>query len=400
MRKQWILISYFFIFALLSGSIYSQLITVLGVSSIEAFGVDSGQVASLYLAISLCSIVVTLGFGYFSDLYGHRWFLVCFALVAGAISTHVAAEISTFTKLLHVFVPLYSVAYLCTPQLMAIYRSALDEMPHPENVALYNAIVRCGFALAWIIGPPLGYLLKDRYGVGALFHIISFSYVGIFFYALIGATLIKSKNSNSRGLISSMMSSKATMSQSVLGWQIFILFVAFSFAYSINHGYLINLPLYVTSEIPDVGILIGIVFGVAAAVEIPFMILSGWLAKKVKDRFLVLVGIASGVVLCLLTPLFSNQWWLICVQIFNGIFVGFVAGLGLTVFQDADKGRLGFMSSLYSITMTLGQIIASVILYMNSLYFDVATAFIFLVLSGSLSVMAFWIYIKVGDVKP
>ena len=399
MKRQFLPIIYFFIFAVVSGSIYSQCITVLGVSAMELFGASSRQVASLYLMIALCSITVTLGFGYLSDQHGHRWLLICVALICGAVATIMATKISSYSELLYIFAPLFSVVYLCTPQLMAIYRSLLDEIPSSKNIAFYNAVVRSGFALAWIIGPPIGYVLKEACGVDGLFRILSASYAAALVYALLGMKWIKGGKSRTKGLMSTILSSATVKSETEHASKIIVLFGAFSLGYSVNHGYLINLPVYLQSKIPEQIVLAGVVFGVAAATEIPFMILSGWLTKKIGAHFLVLIGIVSGVLLCLLTPVIVSQWWLICVQLFNGVFVGFLAGLGLTVFQDADKGRLGLMSSLYSVTMTLGQIIASVILFVNSHFFGADAGFLFLAFSGTLSALTFWIYIRTS-IKP
>ncbi len=199
MKKQWFVVFYFFIFALISGAIYSQLITILGISTMEMFSIDAGQVASLYLMISLLSFIITLFFGYLSDLYGCRWLLVFISLICGSSATYFSGSLDSYSAFLLVFIPLFSLVYLATPQLMAIYRTLLDSMSGVGNIALCNAIVRCGFALAWIVGPPVGYYLKDRIGPESLFTIFSALYGVAAIYSLAGAFLFGDVSGSSLG---------------------------------------------------------------------------------------------------------------------------------------------------------------------------------------------------------
>lgn len=284
MERRWLVVLYFFVFSVISGAIYSQLITVLGVSVVEIFSIDNRQVATLYLTISILSFVVTLVSGYLSDLYGFRWLMVCVALTCGAVATYLVGEAKTYESFFWVFVPLFSLVYLCTPQLMAIYRSMLNCMPNSGSIALYNAIVRCGFALAWIVGPPAGFYLKDRIGPSELFRTFSLLYLVAAAYSLLGAFCFRrSPGSSTKGLLSNMISSR-NQGERINVRGILALFIAFSLAYSINHGYLISFPLYISAVSPEMGVLIGIVFGVAAAVEIPFMELNSGVRSAPADK--------------------------------------------------------------------------------------------------------------------
>lgn len=392
MRRPFLLVLYFFVFTLLSGSAYSQLITTLSLSLVQRYGANDTAVALVYLSLSLFSIVVTLGFGYLSDLYGRRWVFVLTGLLSGVLANYLAVGAKDISSFAIRFIPVFCFSYLCTPQLMSIFRECINEYKDELNIGFCNSIVRCGFAISWIAGPPVGYIVIGKFGIDNFFLMLSILYLVLFAYGIVGVLGVKDCKHSKAGVLSNIVSSR--QKNRSYSMSIIILFASFSFAYVVNHGYLINLPLYVKSNAAELTAYIGLLFGLAAALEVPFMLISGWISKYVAIEKVTLVGMVCGSLLCFLTPFATSIIPLMAFQIFNGIFIGFVAGLGLLVFQNANVAKLGLMSSLYSITMTAGQIIASAVLLANSFFANSSIAFFGLGLFGVTSTFLMILYIR------
>jgi SET family sugar efflux transporter-like MFS transporter len=106
----------------------------------------------------------------------------------------------------------------------------------------------------------------------------------------------------------------------------------------------------------------------AALIEIPVLLASGLLAKRMPIAKLLAVGSLCSLLLYIGMLLADTLIHLYVLQILNGLFIGLIAGLGLTWFQDQDTNQLGKLSSVYSITMTTGYILGSLILLVASLF--------------------------------
>lgn len=102
------------------------------------------------------------------------------------------------------------------------------------------------------------------------------------------------------------------------------LFFASTLMWACNSMYRINMPLYITCEL-------GL------------------------DEMLAGAGFYS----CLV--IFTDQYALIALQLFNAIFIGIVAGIGMSYFQDLMPGRVGVATTLLANSIRTGSIMAGTI---------------------------------------
>jgi SET family sugar efflux transporter-like MFS transporter len=109
----------------------------------------------------------------------------------------------------------------------------------------------------------------------------------------------------------------------------------------------------------------GIVLGVAAAVEIPALLVVGRLSLRVPHTRLLLSGCLAGAVYYAAMSAASAPWMLLALQVFNAWFFAVVAGIGLTLFQRVIP-RPGLASGLYANTRRLGAIAAGGLLALGS----------------------------------
>ena len=148
--------------------------------------------------------------------------------------------------------------------------------------------------------------------------------------------------------------------------------------------YLINMPLFVINELHLDKELAGTLMGTAAGLEIPVMILAGYLTKYFSKKRLIVIALVSGLAFYS-SLLFAEQTWqLIGLQILNAIFIGITATIGMVYFQDLMPTKMGTATTLFSnaakSSWIIGGPIAGIIAeiwHYNSVFY-VAVALIFI----------------------
>ena len=109
------------------------------------------------------------------------------------------------------------------------------------------------------------------------------------------------------------------------------------------------------------GIVPGILMGTAAGLEIPAMILAGYYVKRWGKRKMMVTAVAAGVLFYIGLILFHDRVALLVLQLFNAVFIGIVAGIGMLWFQDLMPGRAGSATTLFTNSISTGVILAGVI---------------------------------------
>lgn len=139
------------------------------------------------------------------------------------------------------------------------------------------------------------------------------------------------------------------------------LFIASTLMWTCNSMYLINMPLYITRELGLEEKLAGVLMGTAAALEIPFMLLAGHYTQRFGKRPMMLLAVLAGVGFYVGLVTLSSQHALIALQLLNAIFIGIVAGIGMSYFQDLMPGRAGVATTLFANSIRTGSIMAGAI---------------------------------------
>jgi SET family sugar efflux transporter-like MFS transporter len=90
---------------------------------------------------------------------------------------------------------------------------------------------------------------------------------------------------------------------------------------------------------------------------------------------------------------FANALWhLFVLQLFNAIFIGVLAGLGVSVIQDLMPGRSGAASGLYTNTTHIGNLLSSLMVGVVADYFGYHQVFL---ANIALVFIAIWAFGKV-----
>ena len=314
-------------------------------------GAQPFWVGLFYTVNAIAGILVSLWLAKRSDSQGDRRKLILFCCAMAVGNALLFAFNRHYLTLITCGVLLASLANTAMPQLFALAREYADNSA--REVVMFSSVMRAQLSLAWVIGPPLAFMLALNYGFTVMFTIAA----GIFAISL--------------ALIAFVLPSVARVEQvtdkpitHVSGWQdknVRMLFIASTLMWTCNTMYIIDMPLWISSDLGLPDKLAGILMGTAAGLEIPAMILAGYYVKRFGKRRMMVVAVAAGVVFYAGLILFHSREALLTLQLFNAVFIGIVAGIGMLWFQDLMPGRAGSATTFFTNSISTGVILAGVI---------------------------------------
>ncbi|EDX28872.1 sugar efflux transporter A [Escherichia coli B171] len=314
-------------------------------------GAQPFWIGLFYTVNAIAGIGVSLWLAKRSDSQGDRRKLIIFCCLMAIGNALLFAFNRHYLTLITCGVLLASLANTAMPQLFALAREYADNSA--REVLMFSSVMRAQLSLAWVIGPPLAFMLALNYGFTVMFSIAA----GIFTLSLV--------------LIAFMLPSVARVelpSENALsmqgGWQdsnVRMLFVASTLMWTCNTMYIIDMPLWISSELGLPDKLAGFLMGTAAGLEIPAMILAGYYVKRYGKRRMMVIAVAAGVLFYTGLIFFHSRMALMTLQLFNAVFIGIVAGIGMLWFQDLMPGRAGAATTLFTNSISTGVILAGVI---------------------------------------
>ena len=314
-------------------------------------GAQPFWIGLFYTVNAIAGIGVSLWLAKRSDSQGDRRKLIIFCCLMAIGNALLFAFNRHYLTLITCGVLLASLANTAMPQLFALAREYADNSA--REVVMFSSVMRAQLSLAWVIGPPLAFMLALNYGFTVMFSIAA----GIFTLSLV--------------LIAFMLPSVARVelpSENALsmqgGWQdsnVRMLFVASTLMWTCNTMYIIDMPLWISSELGLPDKLAGFLMGTAAGLEIPAMILAGYYFKRYFKRRMMVIAVAAGVLFYTGLIFFHSRMALMTLQLFNAVFIGIVAGIGMLWFQDLMPGRAGAATTLFANSISTGVILAGVI---------------------------------------
>lgn len=293
----------------------------------------------------------------------------------------------------------YSVAMLTAVTLMSVNAATLpqiftlgrlySEYEIAKGGALFMSLLRASIAVAWVIGPPMGFLLKERYGFNVAFA------SGIVSALVMFAIVPLLPEYQARAICEK---TRATMVKWYKSPAIVLFLFSCLFMFSASSMYNTAIPLYVTKTLMEGGQWAGYLMGLAAFIEIPFMVLAGIFGPKIGNRRLILLGLLSGALFYVGLLLTSDIAMLLALQLFNGVFVAIIATLGLLLIQDLMKHELGLGTTLFTGAQQLSSLVSALLIGGIAQYYGYYAVFIGCLVLVGLS-FVFLLFVKEEPVE-
>ncbi|WP_312046106.1 sugar efflux transporter [Erwinia sp.] len=308
-------------------------------------------VGLFYTVNAIAGIAVSLLLAKRSDDRGDRRMLILFCCLMAVGNALLFAFNRHYLTLITFGVLLSALASVAMPQIFALAREYADSSA--REVVMFSSVMRAQLSLAWVIGPPLSFALALNYGFTTMFSVAAGLFVlciALIWFALPSVARVE-------------QAPDVVITQ-ISAWKnrdVRLLFIASLLMWTCNTMYIIDMPLYISSVLGLPDRLAGLLMGVAAGLEIPAMLLAGHYVKRFGKRNMMLFAVAAGVLFYLGLVLFHTRAALLALQIFNAIFIGIIAGIGMLYFQDLMPGRPGAATTLFTNSISTGVILAGVL---------------------------------------
>ena len=350
----------FLLIAFLSGIAGALLAPTLSLFLTTEVKVRPLWVGLFYTVNAIVGIAVSFLLAKRSDSRGDRrkLILVCCLMAVG--NCLLFAFNRDYLTLITAGVLLSAIANTAMPQIFALAREYADSSA--REVVMFSSVMRAQLSLAWVIGPPLSFTLALNYGFTWMFMIAAATFAICALLVWFTLPSVPRAAPVEPGNVLAVTSSAPIAPVSV--WRnrdVRRLFIASMLMWTCNTLYIIDMPLYITADLGLPEDLAGLLMGTAAGLEIPAMLLAGYYVKRFGKRNMMLFAVAAGILFYAGLVVFKFKLALMVLQLFNAIFIGIIAGIGMLYFQDLMPGRPGAATTLFTNSISTGVILAGVL---------------------------------------
>lgn len=301
---------------------------------------DPLMVGVFYSVNSLMAMVLSQIVAHYSDRYPNRKGIIMISCLMQVFGCLLFAFNRDYYILLIVGTLILGLGSSATSQLFALAREYSDRQNRDST--MFNTVLRAQLSLAWIVGPPLAYYLSDQLGfsfmyvAAATIFAISMLIVGL----MLPQTAVRSSPQNTEmereeGITSNRRSITLLSFSCLLVW-------------TCNSMMFINMPIYLTQDLGLSERLAGIMMGTAAGIEIPIMLIAGYLTRFIRKKTMLIVASLAGFCYYAGLCFAQTEWQLIGLQVFNGLFIGILASIGMLYFQDLMPYKMGTATTLFN----------------------------------------------------
>lgn len=318
--------------------------------------VNSHLVGLFFSINALASILGSFLLAKYSDKKGDRRYIVIFCCLMGVANSVTFAFTRNYFILITLGVLFAALSSAGMPQVFALAREYA--VKSGRNVVAFNSLIRAQLSLAWVFGPPISFGLALSFG----FTVMYLTAMSMFIIAMLFvAIFLPSVEKNPTSQLSSAAELQAANIPLWKNRNVVCLLLSTVFMWTANMMYIIDMPLYVdlVLHLPDS--LPGILMGLAAGIEIPVMLIAGFLVPYLGKRNLFFIAIICGLFFYIGMIFFTSKFALLALQIFNALFIGIVANIGIIYFQDLLPTRMGVASTLFNNGIIFSVILAGVL---------------------------------------
>ncbi|MGX2957167.1 sugar efflux transporter [Ursidibacter arcticus] len=307
---------------------------------------DPMMVGLFYSINSLVSMILSQIVAHYSDRYPNRKLIIALSCVMQMFGCLLFAFNRDYYVLLILGTLILGLGSSASSQLFALSREYSNSQKRDST--MFNTVLRAQLSLAWIVGPPLAYLLSDQFG----FTFMYCAAATIFAMSIIIVVLMLPQAVSSDPQITNQNEDEQIREEGISSNRNSVILLCFTclFAWTCNSMMFINMPIYLSESLGLSDRLAGLLMGTAAAIEIPVMLIAGYCTKFIDKKSLMLIGIVAGIGYYLCLSLATTEWQLIASQLLNGLFVGILASIGMIYFQDLMPYKMGTATTLFTNT--------------------------------------------------
>ena len=282
-------------------------------------------------------------------------------LVCGGLTLVLAIVLGLATALPVAAVALIAVGGPAGVGSSMLYAHLRHSGARPSDVVNTRAIV----SVAWVAGPPLATLIIGWFGNRAI--LLAIAAVAVLNIATT-AVMISYRRAAARDAADPRAAGRAAAQDEVPVGRggLALIMTAFVFLQATNATAMTIMTVYVTETL-RLGVLwAGVALGVAAAIEVPALLIMGRLADRFSHLGLIATSCAAGIAYYLGLAFVDGPVALIALQVLNAWCFAGVAGVGLPLFQELIP-RPGLSTGLFMNTRRIGAIVSGPVIAIGAL---------------------------------
>jgi len=228
-----------------------------------------------------------------------------------------------------------------------------------SNIVNTRAII----SVAWMGGPPLATFVIGWFGGrGILVALVGIAVLNI---AMTSAMMSHRKRDGDSASAPPKPRSATHLPPKGKAATILIV-AAFVLFQATNATAMTFMAIYVTETVGLPILWAGITLGIAAALEVPALIIVGRLGDRISHLALVAVGAIAGSAYYFGLAAVTEPVLLLALQLLNAISFAAISGIGLALFQDMIPGA-GLSTGLFMNTRRIGSIVSGPIIALGAL---------------------------------
>ena len=335
--------------ALFWGLQFAVLNPALALVLVSVYGATGGQVGGILAVYNASGFLASAIVPAWADRRANYLRPMLFSALSGLSLAVVLVSTTSLTVVVVALAVLGGPAGVGSSLLFAHLKSA---GARPSDVVNVRAV----FSVAWVGGPPLAALLMGTFGDGAVLVVI----VAVAVLVVTTAAVMLSRRSTPV-TSSARAAQRGEDGPPVSRGTVALIVLAFVALQAANTSSVNVMGLFVTDRLGLPVLWAGIALGVAAALEIPALLVIARLTDRVSGFTLIITGCLAGLGYGIGMTLVGGPVGLVALQVLNAWFVAVVAGVGLTLFQQVIP-RPGLASGIYSNTFRLGAVLSGPIL--------------------------------------
>jgi len=284
-------------------------------------------------------------------------------LVCGALTLLLAVVLAVATTLPMATVALVVIGGPAGVGSSMLYAHLRHSGARPSDIVNTRAIV----SVAWVAGPPVATFIIGWLGNRAI--LLAIAAVAVLNIATT-AIMISHRRAAAKAAAAGGVettSAAATRDESPVGrLGVVLITAAFILLQATNATAMMIMTVYVTETLRLNVMWAGIALGVAAALEVPALLLTGRLSNRFSHLALLTTSCLAGIAYYLGLTFVTGPIPLITLQLLNAWYFAGIAGIGLPLFQQMIP-RPGLSTGLYMNTRRIGSIVSGPIIAIGSL---------------------------------
>jgi MFS transporter, SET family, sugar efflux transporter len=346
--------------ALLWGLQLAFLSPALALILVELYGATTAEVGWVLAIYNASGFVASLLLPAYAD---RRHDYLGPMLVCGALTLLLAVVLALVTSLPIATIALVVIGGPAGVGSSMLYAHLRHSGARPADIVNTRAIV----SVAWVGGPPLATFILGWFGNRAI--LLAIAAVAVLNMATTAIMITHRRAAARATAIDGATSPTPAVAEDAspvgrLG--LVLILAAFVLLQATNATGMAIMTVYVTETLRLDVMWAGIALGVAAAVEVPALILIGKLGERHSHLGLIATSCLAGIAYYIGLAFVAEPVLLIALQVLNAWFFAGIAGTGLPLFQHMIP-RPGLSTGLYMNTRRIGAIVSGPIIVIGSM---------------------------------